>query len=52
MGKSAESLVLTQEVVAVKPSDEPTLQALSICFREMQKRKLEIFISGLMESIS
>ncbi|XP_072043976.1 N-alpha-acetyltransferase 25, NatB auxiliary subunit-like [Amphiura filiformis] len=37
MGKSAESFTLTQDVVAMKPSDEPTLQALSICFREMQK---------------
>ena len=40
MGKNAESLTLAQEVVALKPCDESTLQALSICFREMQKRKL------------
>ena len=39
MGRRKESFALTEEVVVVKPTDEATLSALSICFREMQKRK-------------
>ena len=27
------------EVMEAKPADDPTLQAMTICFREMQKRK-------------
>ncbi|PIK53433.1 putative N-alpha-acetyltransferase 25, NatB auxiliary subunit [Apostichopus japonicus] len=36
--QECETLAMT--VVALKPTDEPTLQALSICFREMNKEKL------------
>lgn len=28
------------EVMEAKPADDPTLQAMTICFREMQKRKI------------
>lgn len=28
------------EVMEAKPADDPTLQAMTICFREMQKRKM------------
>lgn len=27
------------EIVEAKPADDPTLQAMTICYREMQKRK-------------
>ncbi|XP_072164093.1 N-alpha-acetyltransferase 25, NatB auxiliary subunit-like [Diadema setosum] len=49
IGRRKESFALTEEVVAVKPTDEPTLSALSICFREMQKPELivEIYSSAL-----
>ncbi|XP_006821637.1 N-alpha-acetyltransferase 25, NatB auxiliary subunit-like [Saccoglossus kowalevskii] len=40
MGKSNESFTLIQEVASLEPSDDPTLQAMSICYREMQKPEL------------
>ncbi|XP_022085610.1 N-alpha-acetyltransferase 25, NatB auxiliary subunit-like isoform X2 [Acanthaster planci] len=49
IGKRNESLGLTQDVMATKPVDEPTLQALSICFREMQKPEqiIELYTTAL-----
>nr|XP_054748094.1 N-alpha-acetyltransferase 25, NatB auxiliary subunit-like [Lytechinus pictus] len=49
MGRRKESLAITQDVIQVKPTDEATLSALSICFREMQKPELivEIYNSAL-----
>ncbi|PIK53397.1 putative N-alpha-acetyltransferase 25, NatB auxiliary subunit-like [Apostichopus japonicus] len=45
--QECETLAMT--VVALKPTDEPTLQALSICFREMNKVELivEIFSNAV-----
>ena len=28
-----------KEIMEAKPADDPTLQAMTICYREMQKRK-------------
>ncbi|XP_048582689.1 N-alpha-acetyltransferase 25, NatB auxiliary subunit isoform X2 [Nematostella vectensis] len=36
-GKPEECKLLMDELCADKPTDEPTLQAMSICFKEMQK---------------
>ncbi|XP_031561893.1 N-alpha-acetyltransferase 25, NatB auxiliary subunit-like [Actinia tenebrosa] len=36
-GRQAECAALMEEVVSAKPCDEPTLQAMTICFRELQK---------------
>ncbi|KAJ8042907.1 N-alpha-acetyltransferase 25, NatB auxiliary subunit [Holothuria leucospilota] len=49
MYRTEESEVLARSVVALKPTDEPTLQALSICFREMNKVELivEIFSNAV-----
>eukprot|EP00057_Strongylocentrotus_purpuratus_P004285 XP_003728406.1 PREDICTED: N-alpha-acetyltransferase 25, NatB auxiliary subunit [Strongylocentrotus purpuratus] len=49
MGRRKESLAITEDVIEVKPTDEATLSALSICFREMQKPELivEIYSSAL-----
>lgn len=38
-GKTAESEALMKEIMEAKPADDPTLQAMTICYREMQKRK-------------
>lgn len=38
-GKTAESEALMEEIMEAKPADDPTLQAMTICYREMQKRK-------------
>lgn len=38
-GKTTESEALMDEIVEAKPADDPTLQAMTICYREMQKRK-------------
>jgi len=46
-GKTADSETLMEEVRGTQPADDPTLQAMTICYREMQKRKAstrEIFI--------
>ncbi|XP_033627867.1 N-alpha-acetyltransferase 25, NatB auxiliary subunit-like isoform X2 [Asterias rubens] len=49
IGKRLESFALTQDVMSTKPVDEPTLQALSICFREMQKPEqiVELYTTAL-----
>ncbi|KAM7443003.1 N-alpha-acetyltransferase 25 [Porites harrisoni] len=39
-GKNAESEALMAEVMEAKPADDPTLQAMTICFREMQKPEM------------
>ena len=38
-GKTADSETLMKEIMAAQPADDPTLQAMTICYREMQKRK-------------
>ena len=38
-GKTAESEALMEEIMEAEPTDDPTLQAMTICYREMQKRK-------------
>ncbi|XP_070572285.1 N-alpha-acetyltransferase 25, NatB auxiliary subunit-like [Ptychodera flava] len=40
MGKQNESFSALQEVAVLEPIDDPTLQAMSICYREMQKPDL------------
>ncbi|XP_038061820.1 N-alpha-acetyltransferase 25, NatB auxiliary subunit-like [Patiria miniata] len=49
IGKRRESFSLTQDVMVTKPVDEPTLQALTICFREMQKPEqiIELYTTAL-----
>ena len=37
MGKTEESKELVAEILKEVPSDEPTLQAMSICLREMSR---------------
>ena len=37
MGKTEESKELVAEIIKEVPSDEPTLQAMSICLREMSR---------------
>jgi len=37
MGRREESVVLLDEVHALHPTDEATLQAMSICYRELNK---------------
>lgn len=39
LGKTSESEKLISEVKQVQPSDDPTLQAMTICYREMEKCK-------------
>lgn len=38
-GKTADSETLMEEIRGAQPADDPTLQAMTICYREMQKRK-------------
>lgn len=46
-GKAPEGEVLLKEIMQAQPADDPTLQAMTICYREMQKRKtLTIFFKG------
>ncbi|XP_077995512.1 N-alpha-acetyltransferase 25, NatB auxiliary subunit-like [Glandiceps talaboti] len=40
LGKHSESFNILQEVSAIEPIEDPTLQAMSICYREMQKPEL------------
>ena len=49
-GKAAEGEVLLEEIMQAQPADDPTLQAMTICYREMQKRKtLTNFFSNKIE---
>ena len=36
-----------EEIMSAKPADDPTLQAMTICYREMQKRKASIPVTFL-----
>ncbi|XP_022780968.1 N-alpha-acetyltransferase 25, NatB auxiliary subunit-like isoform X3 [Stylophora pistillata] len=36
-GKTADSETIMEEIMEAKPADDPTLQAMTICYREMQK---------------
>ena len=38
-GKPVECSSLMEEVRSSRPADDSTLQAMTICYREMQKRK-------------
>ena len=48
-GKTAESEALMEEIMEAKPADDPTLQAMTICYREMQKCKNN-FLKGKIMS--
>ncbi|KAK3737471.1 hypothetical protein QZH41_008359, partial [Actinostola sp. cb2023] len=37
LGRPVECSALMEEIIQSQPADEPTLQAMTICFREMQK---------------
>ena len=39
-GKQDEAYALAQEVAALEPTDDNSLQALTILYREMHRRKL------------
>ncbi|XP_033119336.1 N-alpha-acetyltransferase 25, NatB auxiliary subunit-like [Anneissia japonica] len=39
-GKSSDAFLLAEDVLNAEPKDDSTLQALTICFREMQKPEL------------
>lgn len=39
LGRPEESFSLIREVHNEDPTDDPTLQAMTICYRELQKRK-------------
>lgn len=39
-GKQDEAYTLAQEVAALEPTDDNSLQALTILYREMHRRKL------------
>ncbi|XP_068748503.1 N-alpha-acetyltransferase 25, NatB auxiliary subunit-like isoform X1 [Montipora capricornis] len=39
-GKAAEGEALLDEIVQAQPADDPTLQAMTICYREMQKPEM------------
>lgn len=43
-GKTSDSETLMEEIMGAKPADDPTLQAMTICYREMQKRKASITV--------
>jgi N-terminal acetyltransferase B complex non-catalytic subunit len=38
-GKQEEAFTLAQEVAALEPTDDNSLQALTILYREMHRRK-------------
>lgn len=40
-----------EEIIAAKPADDPTLQAMTICCREMQKRKDTLMVIFLFLKI-
>jgi len=46
-GKNADSETLMEEIMSAKPADDPTLQAMTICYREMQKRKASVPVTFL-----
>ncbi|XP_015778829.1 PREDICTED: N-alpha-acetyltransferase 25, NatB auxiliary subunit-like [Acropora digitifera] len=39
-GKAPEGEVLLKEIMQAQPADDPTLQAMTICYREMQKPEM------------
>ncbi|XP_020616340.1 N-alpha-acetyltransferase 25, NatB auxiliary subunit-like isoform X1 [Orbicella faveolata] len=39
-GKTADSETLMEEIRGAQPADDPTLQAMTICYREMQKPEM------------
>ncbi|KAL9982182.1 hypothetical protein ACROYT_G010993 [Oculina patagonica] len=39
-GKTCDSETLMEEIMEAKPADDPTLQAMTICYREMQKPEM------------
>lgn len=40
LGRHGDSSVILQEVHAQHPTDDATLQAMAICYREIHKRKM------------
>ena len=40
MGKEEEAFALSEEIVAVEPTDENSLQGLSLFFKEIKKSEL------------
>lgn len=52
MGRHDDSAVLLEEVHSQHPTDEATLQAMAICYREMHKCKATRTLSPMMEITS
>ena len=49
MGRHEESSSLLEEVHSQHPTDDASLQAMAICYREMQKREAATHLKGLEE---
>ena len=48
MGKASECLSIISPIVDEVPTDENTIQALTICYRELDQRENKIIIKFLI----